>query len=53
MSQLSEGNGNLLGRAQKLKGLGITSTKKRSKVLAKGMADALPEAIETEEVSYE
>jgi DNA recombination protein RmuC len=53
MSQLSEGNGNLLGRAQKLKGLGITSTKKRSKVLAKGMADALPEATETEEVSYE
>ena len=53
MSQLSEGNGNLLSKTETLKGLGITSTKKRKKVLAKGMADALPEATETEEVSYE
>ena len=51
--QLCEGNGNLYGRAEKLKGLGVTSKKKRSKVLAKGMADALPEAAETEEESYE
>ena len=53
MNQLSEGSGNLLGRAEKLKGLGVTSTKKRSKVLAKGMTDTLPEAKETEEVAYE
>lgn len=42
MGQLSEGRGNLLRQTEGLKELGIKSTKKRSKQLNRGMADALP-----------
>lgn len=44
MGQLSEGRGNLLRQTEGLKELGIKSTKKRSKQLNRGIADALPYA---------
>ena len=44
MGQLSEGRGNLLRQTEGLKELGVKSTKKRSKQLNRGMADALPSA---------
>jgi len=47
MGQLSEGRGNLLKQTEGLKELGVKSTKKRSKQLSRGIADALPAAGET------
>ena len=46
MGQLSVGRGNLLRQTESLKELGVKSTKKRSKQLNRGMADALPYAEE-------
>jgi hypothetical protein len=46
MGQLCEGKGNLLRQTEGLKELGVKSTKKRSKQLNRGMADALPYAEE-------
>lgn len=42
MGQLSTGKGNLLRQTEGLKELGVTSTKKRTKQLSRGIVDALP-----------